>query len=252
MSLILFLVVKLKHKLIFRSFSHRDSCNTSFLSPTSVTKAELEQLRPQALPSGSHSLSPWKVVYPAPVVVNMTNRGLASLLQEEELAGGSSEGSELWQDLEEGLREQAARLSSDLALSHQENRELQERLMVSEATVHAQAEQLKDYRDLLSESLYSNKDVSLQDLNSALVLIQDAGFQFCVFLNGLQQRHRCSRPANRCRWICRTWAMRRVGAARTKPREKTPAAQVTHRPEPSHITHCIYCMSFCCDYSCGF
>lgn len=54
--------------------------------------------------------------------------------------------------MEEGLREQAARLCSDLALSHHENRELQERLMVSEATVHAQAEQLKDYRDLLSES----------------------------------------------------------------------------------------------------
>lgn len=73
-------------------------------------------------------------------------------LQEVEHAGGSGEVGQLWHDIEEGLREQAARLSSDLALSHQENRELQERLMVSEATVHAQAEQLKDYRDLLSES----------------------------------------------------------------------------------------------------
>lgn len=63
----------------------------------------------------------------------------------------------LWQDIEGGLREQAARLRSDLALSHQENRELQERLMVSEATVHAQAEQLKDYRDLLSESLLTTR-----------------------------------------------------------------------------------------------
>lgn len=78
------------------------------------------------------------------------NAVLTSLLQEVERAGG--EVGELWQDIEEGLHEQAARLSSDLALSHQENRELQERLMVSEATVHAQAEQLKDYRDLLSES----------------------------------------------------------------------------------------------------
>lgn len=69
------------------------------------------------------------------------------LLQESEAAGGA----ELWQDVEEELRQQAARLSSNLALSHQENRELQERLMVSEATVHAQAEQLKDYRELLSE-----------------------------------------------------------------------------------------------------
>lgn len=33
----------------------------------------------------------------------------------------------------------------------QKSKELQERLMVSEATVQAQAEQLKDYRDLLSE-----------------------------------------------------------------------------------------------------
>lgn len=33
----------------------------------------------------------------------------------------------------------------------QESKELQERLMVSEATVQAQAEQLKDYRELLSE-----------------------------------------------------------------------------------------------------
>lgn len=75
------------------------------------------------------------------------------LLQEVEPAGDGSEVGVLWQDIEEGLREQAAHLSSNLALSHQENRELQERLMVSEATVHAQAEQLKDYRDLLSESL---------------------------------------------------------------------------------------------------
>lgn len=80
----------------------------------------------------------------------MCNAVLTLLLQEVERAGG--EVGELWQDIEEGLHEQAARLSSDLALSHQENRELQERLMVSEATVHAQAEQLKDYRDLLSES----------------------------------------------------------------------------------------------------
>lgn len=87
------------------------------------------------------------------------------LLQEPEPAGGSSEGGEIWQDTEEELREEAARLSSNLALSHQENRELQERLMVSEATVHAQAEQLKDYRELLSERGISRErqsDISAQ------------------------------------------------------------------------------------------
>lgn len=51
---------------------------------------------------------------------------------------------EAWEQVEVGLR-------SDLALSRQESRDLQERLMVSEATVQAQAEQLKDYRELLSE-----------------------------------------------------------------------------------------------------
>ena len=68
--------------------------------------------------------------------------------------------------MEAGLREQAERLRSDLALSRQENRELQERLMVSEATVHAQAEQLKDYRELLSEftlSLYLLKSQHVND-----------------------------------------------------------------------------------------
>lgn len=59
----------------------------------------------------------------------------------------------LWQDMEGGIRQQATCLRADLAQSLQENRELQERLMVSEATVQAQAEQLKEYRDLLSESL---------------------------------------------------------------------------------------------------
>lgn len=76
--------------------------------------------------------------------------------------GGSQRGG-FWQDIEEGFREQAARLRSDLAQSHQENRELQERLMVSEATVQAQAEQLKDYRDLLSESRKRSADAVFSD-----------------------------------------------------------------------------------------
>lgn len=74
-------------------------------------------------------------------------------MQEPGAAGDSSQVRVLWRDEEDGLSEQATRLHSDLALSQQENRELQERLMVSEATVQAQAEQLKEYRDLLSESL---------------------------------------------------------------------------------------------------
>lgn len=54
-----------------------------------------------------------------------------------------------------GLRESTARLKSDLQQVQQESRELQERLMVSEATVQAQAEQLKDYRELLSKYFHN-------------------------------------------------------------------------------------------------
>uniref|UniRef100_A0A671PKK4 Si:ch211-242b18.1 n=1 Tax=Sinocyclocheilus anshuiensis TaxID=1608454 RepID=A0A671PKK4_9TELE len=52
---------------------------------------------------------------------------------------------------EEPVCDQTVRLKSNLEQVQQESRELQERLMVSEATVQAQAEQLKDYRELLSE-----------------------------------------------------------------------------------------------------
>lgn len=79
---------------------------------------------------------------------------LLCALQEEGVGSGGGDaerGGGFWQHVEAGLREQAERLRSDLALCRQENRELQERLMVSEATVHAQADQLKDYRELLSE-----------------------------------------------------------------------------------------------------
>lgn len=69
-------------------------------------------------------------------------------MQKTEGETGGSAG--FWQHVEAGLREQAERLRNDLALCRQESRELRERLMVSEATVHAQADQLKEYRELLS------------------------------------------------------------------------------------------------------
>ncbi|XP_043118807.1 myomegalin isoform X3 [Puntigrus tetrazona] len=90
-------------------------------------------------------------------------------------SGGSSTGGGgaigFWQHVEAGLREQAERLRSDLAVSRQESRELQERLMVSEATVQAQAEQLKDYRELLTESAVQ------QDSKQVQVDLQDLGYE---------------------------------------------------------------------------
>ncbi|XP_062380200.1 myomegalin-like isoform X2 [Sardina pilchardus] len=90
---------------------------------------------------------------------------------QEEDGGGGERGGGFWEHVEAGLREQAERLRSDLALSRQENRELQERLMVSEATVHAQADQLKDYRELLTETSVQ------QDSKLVQVDLQDLGYE---------------------------------------------------------------------------
>ncbi|KAG5286351.1 hypothetical protein AALO_G00013870 [Alosa alosa] len=90
---------------------------------------------------------------------------------QEEDGGGGERGGGFWQHVEAGLRDQAERLRSDLALSRQENRELQERLMVSEATVHAQADQLKDYRELLTETSVQ------QDSKLVQVDLQDLGYE---------------------------------------------------------------------------
>ncbi|XP_068605286.1 myomegalin-like [Brachionichthys hirsutus] len=95
---------------------------------------------------------------------------------------------ELWKDLGEGLREQTARLSSDLALSRQENRELQERLTASEATVHAQAGQLKDYRDLLTETSVQQASKQVQ------VDLQDLGYETCGRSENEAEREDASSP----------------------------------------------------------
>ncbi|XP_068427417.1 myomegalin-like isoform X2 [Clinocottus analis] len=103
-------------------------------------------------------------------------------------AGHSGEERALWPDRGDGVREQAAGLSSNLALSHQENRELLERLMVSEATVHAQAEQLKDYRDLLTETSVQQASKQVQ------VDLQDLGYETCGRSENEAEREDASSP----------------------------------------------------------
>lgn len=66
---------------------------------------------------------------------------------DEEEAGGGEAGDRKRSPTETVMVENAVRLRL-------ESKELQERLVVSEATVEAQAERLKGYRDLLSESMH--------------------------------------------------------------------------------------------------
>nr|XP_057922715.1 myomegalin isoform X8 [Doryrhamphus excisus] len=91
-----------------------------------------------------------------------------------EPSGGVSEA-------EQDLQEQSFRLCS-------ENRELQERLMVSEATVQAQAEQLKDYRDLLTETSVQQASKHVQ------VDLQDLGYETCGRSENEAEREDASSP----------------------------------------------------------
>ncbi|XP_024128989.1 myomegalin isoform X2 [Oryzias melastigma] len=108
--------------------------------------------------------------------------------QDARPSSGSDEVGMLWQDMEDGLHEQAACLRADLARSLQENRELQERLMVSEATVQAQAEQLKDYRDLLTETSVQQASKQVQ------VDLQDLGYETCGRSENEAEREDTSSP----------------------------------------------------------
>ncbi|XP_016399196.1 myomegalin isoform X9 [Sinocyclocheilus rhinocerous] len=84
--------------------------------------------------------------------------------------------------------DQTVRLKSDLEQVQQESRELQERLMVSEATVQAQAEQLKDYRELLTETSVQ------QDNKQVQVDIQDLGYETCGRSENEAEREETSSP----------------------------------------------------------
>ncbi|XP_059368509.1 myomegalin isoform X10 [Carassius carassius] len=84
--------------------------------------------------------------------------------------------------------DQTVRLKSDLEQVQQESKELQERLMVSEATVQTQAEQLKDYRELLTETSVQ------QDNKQVQVDIQDLGYETCGRSENEAEREDTSSP----------------------------------------------------------
>ncbi|KAM7012272.1 myomegalin [Tautogolabrus adspersus] len=70
----------------------------------------------------------------------------------------------------------------------QKSKDLRERLMVSEATVQAQAEQLKDYRELLTETAVQ------QDSKQIQVDLQDLGYETCGRSENEAEREDTSSP----------------------------------------------------------
>ncbi|MEE6496255.1 hypothetical protein FKM82_002272 [Ascaphus truei] len=71
------------------------------------------------------------------------------------------------------LEEQTLHLRSELAHNIRQNQELQDKLVVSEATVHAQTDQLEQYRVLLNEPLVEQNNKQVQ------VDLQDLGYETC-------------------------------------------------------------------------
>ncbi|XP_068445595.1 myomegalin isoform X2 [Clinocottus analis] len=83
---------------------------------------------------------------------------------------------------------QGAASSEKTVRLQQKSKELQERLMVSEATVQAQAEQLKDYRELLTETAVQ------QDSKQIQVDLQDMGYETCGRSENEAEREDTSSP----------------------------------------------------------
>ncbi|MGH0148359.1 UNVERIFIED_CONTAM: hypothetical protein FKN15_047524 [Acipenser sinensis] len=88
-------------------------------------------------------------------------------------AGLQMDSERFWEHVEASVSEQSQQLRSELALSHQESHELQERLKVSEATLQAQSDQLKHYHVLLTEVSVERENKQVQ------VDLHDLGYETC-------------------------------------------------------------------------
>ncbi|GCB71913.1 hypothetical protein scyTo_0008972 [Scyliorhinus torazame] len=86
------------------------------------------------------------------------------------------------------FRQQSNQLQTELAEYRQQNKELQEKLVVTEATVKAQDNQLQQYRDLLTESSVE------QDSKQVQVDLQDLGYETCGKSENEAEREEASSP----------------------------------------------------------
>ncbi|XP_048395185.2 myomegalin isoform X5 [Stegostoma tigrinum] len=93
-----------------------------------------------------------------------------------------------WQNANSSLGQQSNQLQSELAEYRQQNKELQEKLVVTEATVKAQDNQLQQYRDLLTESSVEQESKQVQ------VDLQDLGYETCGRSENEAEREETSSP----------------------------------------------------------
>ncbi|XP_023262417.1 myomegalin-like, partial [Seriola lalandi dorsalis] len=97
-----------------------------------------------------------------------------------------SQGDDMDSELQQGA--ESSERSERTVRLQQKSKELKERLMVSEATVQAQAEQLKDYRELLTETTVQ------QDSKQIQVDLQDLGYETCGRSENEAEREDTSSP----------------------------------------------------------
>ncbi|KAG2461578.1 MYOME protein, partial [Polypterus senegalus] len=93
-----------------------------------------------------------------------------------------------WEYVESSFHDETEQLRSELALSQQESQELKEKLLVSEATVEAQASQLKQYHTRLTETSVK------QDSKQVQVDFQDLGYETCERSENEAEREEASSP----------------------------------------------------------
>uniref|UniRef100_A0A8C4SJ43 Phosphodiesterase 4D interacting protein n=1 Tax=Erpetoichthys calabaricus TaxID=27687 RepID=A0A8C4SJ43_ERPCA len=93
-----------------------------------------------------------------------------------------------WEYMESSFHDETEQLRSELALSQQESQELKEKLLVSEATVEAQASQLKQYHTLLTETSVK------QDSKQVQVDFQDLGYETCERSENEAEREEANSP----------------------------------------------------------
>ncbi|XP_056337192.1 myomegalin isoform X5 [Danio aesculapii] len=174
-----------------------------------AVERELMELKSQLEKAGFSSLSQMRKAF---FTIRSENEDLKGLMNLQSVGQKSTSSGQLVDTVGaecnegESVMEQTVQLKSDLAQVQQESRELQERLMVSEATVQAQAEQLKDYRELLTETSVQ------QDSKQVQVDIQDLGYETCGRSENEAEREDTSSPEFDDLELCTSLSYRDVGS----------------------------------------
>ncbi|XP_078802301.1 myomegalin isoform X6 [Oryzias latipes] len=129
--------------------------------------------------------------------------------------------------------EQPAAMCEKTVHLQQRSKALQERLMVSEATVQAQAEQLKDYRELLTEAAVQ------QDSKQVQVDQQDLGYETCGRSENEAEREDASSPEFDDLEMCTSLDCRSQWWASTGSHSSTKAPSQSHGDEVSSLQHLV-------------